>query len=88
MKIHKFIWDTRYVDKVKIYAKKNQESSTIIKGELAYINSACDTVDIGGCDNHHTIQERIKIGNSITATTLQDGDTALFRVYEATFTLR
>ena len=39
---------------------------------------------IEGYDNHHIIQDKIRIGNGVTVTTLPDGETVLIRVFEAT----
>ena len=97
-KMHKSIEDTRYVNETKMYAKNNQYKVTADKDKLAYINSASDTVviggdacfieedsnrtvSIGGYDNHSTIQDKIRIGNGVTATNLPDGETVLIRVF-------
>ena len=98
--MHKYIKDTRYVNKTKIYAKKNQYKVNTDKDNLEYINNTSDTVGIGfdawvieevrdrtitisGYDNHHIIQEKYRIGNGVTDTTLPDGETVLNRVFEA-----
>ena len=47
-KMHKSIGDTRYVNDTKMYAKNNQYKVTVYKDNLAYIDSASDTVVIGG----------------------------------------
>ena len=47
-KMHKSIEDTRYVNETKMYAKNNQYKVTADEDNLAYIDSASDTVGIGG----------------------------------------
>eukprot|EP00957_Ditylum_brightwellii_P097185 7401308-Ditylum_brightwellii.AAC.2 len=79
IKIDKLIEDTRYVDEVKMYAKKNQESSIVTKDELVYIDIKSNTVGIGGYDNYHTIKANIKIDNGITATSLLDKEYVLLQ---------
>ena len=38
-------------------------------------------VTIAGYDNHRKIQEKIRIGNCVTSTTLTDGEIVLIRVF-------
>ena len=47
-KMHKSIEDTSYVDDTEMYTKNNQYKVTSDKDNLAYIESASDTVVIGG----------------------------------------
>ena len=42
------------------------------------------TFTIAGYDNHCKIQDKIKIGNVVTATTLPDDEIVLISVLEAT----
>ena len=53
--MQKSIGNTRYVDETKIYAKKNQYKVTADKDNLAYIDSASDTLGMG--DNAWVIEE-------------------------------
>ena len=46
--MHKSIGYTRYVNETKMYAKNNQYKVTADKDNMAYIDSASDTVVIGG----------------------------------------
>ena len=45
--MHKSIGDTRYVNETKMYATNNQYKVTEDNDNLAYIDSASDTVGIG-----------------------------------------
>ena len=46
--MHKSTGDNRYVDETKMSAKKNQCKVTANKDNMVYIDSASDTVGIGG----------------------------------------
>ena len=84
-----------------MYAKNNQYKVTADEDNLAYIDSASDTVGIGGdawvieevssrtvtiigYDNHCKIQNRTRIGNGVTATTLPYDKMVRIKVFEAT----
>ena len=77
--------DSMFENKADLAYVDNASDTVGIGGKAWIIEEISDrTVTIAGYDNCKTIQEKIKIGNGVTATTLPDGETILLRVYEAT----